>query len=646
MSTQKKWHSDVRHKKDSDEFDPIAKMVNERFTRAREWRAQEMIGQFTVEQTLLNCYNQYHGIPDCDEAELLDRLNTNVKISLTKHKVDVLVAWTRDLLGSANTSPFLVEPTPIPDLSARAKAEVVAKLRTQLMGGFVGDEAAVMALARSLKEQQLAEEMRLAQNASRAMQTLIDDQLVESGFRGQLMDFLTNFALYPYAVMVGPHPEMIPVFKWSGGRPVTSQKAVLKTYNVSPFDYYWSPDTYAAGKGTFDIIKVRMTKMDLIRSAKLPGFIYENVKAAIKKLSGPDNSIHWLSGNPDKQTNLRPWGSDDSIDLLVHYGALSGRELRQYGMSGVEDDVYYECQATVLGSWTIRLVMNPNPNVFHRSIYSASYQRVPGKLPGYGIAQNLRDIERSFMSAMRGMLENIGFSSAPMGEVDFARVQRYMSDDQLGELMSATVIPTDPDMSGGGRPAHYFHNVPNISGQLVNVMQYFTDLADRHTGIPAAMSGQPVGTGVNRTFRGIMALYGNALKGVQSALINMDKELFEPLGQAYFNYNMKYHDDPRVKGDSMVRARGTEGLLQKEIARQGSIEQLQLIAQLSQTGQVDPKVMRWAINKALESSGVPLEELGVDTSNVIDPMQETPDPMAQQIGAEQAAPQPAGMPAM
>ena len=87
-------------------------------------------------------------------------------------------------------------------------------------------------------------------------------------------------------------------------------------------------------------------------------------------------------------------------------------------------------------------------------------------------------------------------------------------------------------------------------------------------------------------------------------------------------------------------------MLQKEIARQGSIEQLQLIAQLSQTGQVDPKVMRWAINKALESSGVPLEELGVDTSNVIDPMQETPDPMAQQIGAEQTAPQPAGMPAI
>lgn len=611
-----KFHKQVVHHKKGEgydqQYDPIAQMTKERFTRAREWRRQDMIGQFSVEQTLWNCYNQYHSIPEACDADLAERINTDVRISLTKHKVDTLVAWTRDLLGTTNTSPFVVEPTPIPDLSEAAKMQVVAKMRSKILSGYEGTPEQIFEMARQLKAEQLAEEVKIAQNASMHMQKLIDDQLIEGGFRNQIMDFLTNFALYPYAVMVGPMPEMIPVYKWSGNTPRASYKPILRTYNVSPFDYYWSPDTYQAGKGTYDIIRIRMTKMSLLQCAGLNGFIKENVINAVRHFDNPDNSLDWLSQNPDKDKQpIKRWPNDESIDLLVHYGAISGKELRRYGMTGVDDNAFYECQATVLGSWTIRLLLNPNPDMSARPIYSSSYQRAPGKMAGYGIGQIMRDIERSFMAAYRGLIENIGFSAAPIGEVDYTRIQRYMSDEQLGELMSATVIPTDPDMTGGGRPAHYFHNVPNISGQLIGVMQYFTELADRHTGIPAAMSGQPVGTGANRTFRGIMALYGNALKGVQSAMINLDRELFEPLGKSYFAYNMRYSKDPLIKGDAMVRARGTEGLLQKEIDKQNSLENLQMIAQLSQTGQVDPKVLNWAVTKALETSGVPLDELGV-----------------------------------
>ncbi|ETD67429.1 hypothetical protein V757_11430 [Pelistega indica] len=634
MTTEAQYHKQVIHRKTGEHYDqnydPVAQMVKDRYTRAREWRRSDKIGRYSVEESLVNCYNQYHSIPEPCDAELEERINTNVHMSLTKHKVDTLVAWLRDLIGSTNNSPFIVEPTPIPDLNESAKQQVIMKMRAKMLAGFEGTPEQVFELARQLKAEQLAEEFRLANIASQGMQKLIDDQLIEAGFRNQMMDFLTNFALYPYAVMIGPMPEMIPVFKWRGNSPTTGTKTILSAYNVSPFDYYWSPDTYQAGKGTCDIIRIRMTKMNLLRCVDLPGFIRQNIINAVQYFDHPDHSLDWLSQNPDKdRMPIKNWPQDTSIDLLVHYGALSGRELRNYGMTGVEDTKFYECQAMTLGSWTIRLMLNPNPDMSARPIYSASYQRVPGKMAGYGIGQIIRDIERSYMAAYRGLIENIGFSTAPIGEVDYARIQRYMSDDQLGQLMSATVIPTDPDMAGGGRPAHYFHNVPNISGQLVNVMQYFTELADRHTGIPAAMSGQPVGTGVNRTFRGIMALYGNALKGVQSALINLDKELFEPLGKNYFAYNMKFSKDQTIKGDSMVRARGMEGLLQKEIDKQNSLENLQMIAQLSQTGQVDPKVLNWAVTKALQTSGVPLAELGVDDQAE---MPAHPDQMAQAIG--------------
>ncbi|MGE8165194.1 hypothetical protein ACQKRQ_34225 [Paraburkholderia sp. NPDC080076] len=130
---------------------------------------------------------------------------------------------------------------------------------------------------------------------------------------------------------------------------------------------------------------------------------------------------------------------------------------------------------------------------------------------------------------------------------------------------------------------------------------------------------------MNRTFRGIMALYGNALKGVQSALTNLDIDLFERLGNAYFDWNMKYTDDPTIKGDAKVKARGTSGLLEKEVAKQNAQDMLQFIAQLAQGGQVSPAVMRWAIDQALTASGVPLDQFPAEST-----------PAAQQQAQQQA----------
>ncbi|SAK40839.1 hypothetical protein AWB82_00247 [Caballeronia glebae] len=315
---------------------------------------------------------------------------------------------------------------------------------------------------------------------------------------------------------------------------------------------------------------------------------------------------------------------------MRHFGMLSGRELRPYGLS-VDDDQYYEVQAVVLGYWTLKLLINPNPDSTARPIYASAYQRMPGKLAGYGLGQIVRPFERCFMASLRGLLENVGYSDAPLGEVDFSRIQRYMAQDQIGNVMAGTMVPTDPDITGGGRPAHYFHTGPNITSQLTNLLQYWLELVDRWTGLPAALSGQPIGTGVNRTFRDIMALYGNALKGVQSSRTNLDIDLFEPLGTAYFNYNMRFDPDPTIKGDAKVKARGTSGLLQKEVNKQQTQDTLGFIAQLAQTGQVSPPAMQWAIDQALTAAGVPLDQF---------PAQQTPaQPQAAQGGPPGASPQ-------
>jgi hypothetical protein len=66
----------------------------------------------------------------------------------------------------------------------------------------------------------------------KGMQTRIEDQRVDGVFRDQLMGFLSNFALYPYAVMMGPLAQMMQAFEWHGGKPVEKQVPQLVTRNI------------------------------------------------------------------------------------------------------------------------------------------------------------------------------------------------------------------------------------------------------------------------------------------------------------------------------------------------------------------------------------------------------------------------------
>ncbi|SAL70607.1 hypothetical protein AWB71_04296 [Caballeronia peredens] len=107
---------------DSKLLDPVAMLVRDRSDRARRWRATDCIGPVTVDEAPNNSYRQYHGILDPCDAQLVADSGIDIQVRLTKHKVDVLVAWMCDLFQDNADAPVLVEPTPIPD-RARANAD-------------------------------------------------------------------------------------------------------------------------------------------------------------------------------------------------------------------------------------------------------------------------------------------------------------------------------------------------------------------------------------------------------------------------------------------------------------------------------------------------------------------------------------------
>lgn len=608
---------EIQEGKVGNQPDPVSAIVKDCFRVAREYRLSHMLGENSVEQTLINCYDQYNSVVTPQERELMARYNIDLKISMTKNKVDVLDAWVRDLLQQSAESPFVVSSTPIPELSNKDRRAIAVEVYKEFQKGEqpltyespiedIGEHLKIVSEAYKRKQKEAAD--KKASN----MQTKIDDQLADGGFRDQYIAFMRNLIQYPYAVMMGPILERRASLEWDGKKVVDKYTIVPVIRNVSPFDYFWSPDTTLGGTGQFDIIRERVSREYLKECSTLESWITANVNEA---LSNYENIVTYSYGWPFR---LYPIGDDpdpdlkyvthdsnlsDMVTILRYFGKISGRVLKLYGIEGVEDTEYREVEAIVLGEWTLRLRIREEPVAAGRPVYATSYTKTNDSVAGYGVAQVLRPFERGLMAAIRSTLSNAAYSSLPLGEVDVSRIAEFGMGDIGRSLVPGVFNPVSPSIGRTSEPAYRVYSMSNYTASLWQLALNWQQLADQYVGLPAALSGQPVGTGVNRTFRGIAQLYGNALKGVQSAFTNVDTDVLERVGKNFYINNMIYSDDDSIKGDSKVVSRGMSGLLKNELQKQSYLDLLDALAPLANN--VPQGIMGYAIKKAMVALGIP-----------------------------------------
>lgn len=632
--------SESKGEKATEFKDSLARMVKQDFDAAVRHRANHKFGDYTAEEVLNNCYSQYYGEVPCEIREAFGNMPVP---SLTQLKVSALNAWIRDLLFGSGGIPFTVEPTPVPELNKEIEDETLARVKEVIFGDVESvvpsTKVEMQKLIRDQKKHVRDAMLVAANNAAKAMETVMWDQCVDGGYDKAMKKFLQDFCIYPYAVLEGPVPEVRTNFVWKGKSLEAKDEVVYAVNHVSPFDFFWSSDSTDAQDGSYVIVRKRYSRKQLVKMAKLDSYIKENVLAALEHFTDGSTHYNWLGGNPENSNDIIPWDGKTSLEVLKYYGAVRGSVLKEYGLTDVENGEYYECIIHTLGCFTLKVIINPNPYANKRPIYVTSYEKTGNGIMGFGISQKVREVERAFQSCLRGMIKNMEYSSGPIGEVDFSRIQQWITDDQVGDIEPFTVNPVDPDPVGGGRPAYMFHNFPNNTASLSNVCQWFMSLADIMTQIPASIHGQPVGTGANRTFRGMSMLYGNALKGVQSGITNIDDDVVSPFATALYMYNLKYNNRDDIKGDAKVVARGASGLMEKELKKNDMLEAAQIVASLAQTGRVKPEAIDKAVDRVLQALDLVDYDMDdvmtvVGEGNQIDPMA-----MAQQQVQQQPQPE-------
>lgn len=592
--------------------DPLGDEVIRRFNGAVAWQSSEMVNGIPLRQCLQNCWEQLNGVMSAEDRERAEALGVNAMVNLTALKCGIANAYLTDSLTSGTSQlPWVIQPTPRPDISPVAADEILQELKTALFAGGIQSGAQMVEAVKMLKKVQKRREEEKAKKSAEEMTLLIEDQCVEGGFQRALTDLLQYFPVYPYAVFAGPYITRAPRIVWGKNKPRIATEVFPTFRAISPFDFCYSPDSPDTQRGTCVFTRTLWTRRELLDAAQMTSYLQENVLEVLMQCdTNPDFNLSWLSRSPDDpKRNLSLWSSNVApIEVLTHYGVMSGRELSKYNFSGLNDTEFYNCEIAMAGYRVIQVRVISDPRMQTRPIYTASFYRTGGdRIAGDGIAQRLRDIERAYISCLQYLMRNAANASAPLCEADYRRLSKYMTDEDLGHVVPGLMYLSESDTANNS-PALRFFNIPSNIPAYAQLMEMFMQLADRVSNIPASLHGEAVGSGAMRTFRGMSMLQGNATKALHAAVTNLSNGIFMPLGTNLYNTNMLYAKDSDVKGDSQILAKGVEGLLQKEMEKQSAMELLQVVgavgAQLGQTVNLGG-VVSWAVQKLVSSMGVP-----------------------------------------
>nr|DAF55680.1 MAG TPA: Portal protein [Podoviridae sp. ctylN24] len=606
--------------------DKLADLVQDRYQRAASARSsREVYRTQSVDFWLREAYERFLG-KAC-----------NNRFNLTRIKAGALYAKVKDMVVNSADAPFVVEATPIPTLSKKQTGQVQEVLE-RLLGeklmeaGIVlqdadgnvwpNYDAVIMAdgytlvpsVAAWLKEQAveqkqtiLTEAGKVAREAIKQVTTLMQDQMLEGGWRDAYLDVLFDVFLYGTGVL-RCELRRVQGLKWNGDKLAPSTDDIMTWRHVPVGNCYPSADSESAQEGTYFIERGAMRKQDLFACAQIDWMRQDKIAEAYEQAR--DNA-GWLEREDVEQP--QQWADDALVDVLIHEGTVRGDTLMDWldDDAGIDENAFYDVEAWVLAGVTIgcRVLKHPHGT---RSYFSANFQRAGRNFWGIGAGMTLASIEDTLNGLLDDLAQNLELTVAPP---IFYDVMAFDNADDV-TLKKRARIPFNPDPVNRTMQPFFQPRFDSKSGELINLFNWFYRLADDESGIPGLLSGNDRIGGGEATFRGMKMLAASANTLVKAAFLNIDQTMIQPAMQWLWRWNMLNSKEEGIRADVRVVARGAAGLMQKEIADAERADVLPLLMQLIQGAGLPPeetqRIMQYLLQQTMAQGGMPVDELMSD----------------------------------
>lgn len=582
-----------------------------------------------IEVRWLEDLQQYYGRYDAAmEAELIEEGRSTVFVKLTRHKTNSWSARLGDLLFPTDSKNWGVEPTPVPTLERQAKEAVEKALSAVEAANETDDPQQQARILESANDFATAARRRRgeiteAKKRCMMMETVIDDQLVESDFVTQARDVIEDGCKLGTGILKGPLTSQRLRAQWKeqdGVWQLANDPNPLPEYRrVDPWHFFPDMSAIRISEAEFTFERHLPTRKDLKRLARKFGFNREAVARILEEGPRP------VTAEVDHLAQLRAiTGEGDPITeryvMWEYHGALECEEvamlLRAAGQEKKAES--FEEEKDPLEDYRVIIhfcndevlkIAPEYPLDSGESLYSVwNFEKGETTVFGLGVPAIMADSQRMVNGANRMIMDNAGLSAAPQILINRNAVQPqdgvYSIKPFKVWLMSSTAGVT-PQV-----PAFQTFNIETNTEQLISIIELAKIFIDEETGMPQIAQGEQ--GEASKTLGGMSMLFNSANVVFRRIVKSWDDDLTKPTIRRAYDWNMQFNPDQNIKGDMQVDARGTSVLLVREI-------QSQTLMNIMTNWTTHPLIGPWmlakqggirsALEKTLQTMMIPVDDM-------------------------------------
>ena len=577
-----------------------------------------------IEDIWLRCEENYLGIDDENRAEwgkakwakptstqggiTTDRAPRNETrstafVRLTSRYVDCGSAKLQEILIPTDGKVFGLAPTPIPDLvtpvapMAQAVQGAMPGMIEQPPAGMppqAGMPAGMplgapqMPAPAPVDPAQQADDS--ASDAAKLSEEQISDWLTEAKYSREARKAIHDGARIGTGVIKGPFSVSRQRKAMTRGNGDVVALQIIESIKpgvtwVDPWNCF--PDG-ACGEdihnGDFFIERDYLSPRTLKSLKKIPGYLPKNIDKVIKEGPGKVN---------DEDTGYRPNAQkgDNRYEVAYYYGILDREDMAACEAVGLKDipedksDIF--AIITLVNDTVIRAVINPlDSGRFPYRVFN--WSRRAGHWAGVGVGEQCDMPQRMINAATRAMMNNAGRSAGSQIVVD--RTGITPADKQWEITPDKVWWLTGEGMAQDVRQAFMAVQFPNVTPQMMSIIEYAFRLAEESTNIPLITQGQS-GQTTPDTFGATQLQNNNANQLLRMVASEWDDTVTEPLIDDYYEWLLLDPDVPeQAKGDFQIRVYGSE-LVERAIKNQEILQMGQMV--VNPAFELDPA--KWAV---------------------------------------------------
>ena len=549
----------------------------------KRWEVMRDHHQDNLEERLAQCVRARNmEYEPAKLAEIQEQGGSEIFMGIVSAKCRTATAWLRDtLLGTGTDKPWSLTATPIPEVPPDITQAMQNIMQQNLMqyydaGGEPPDEAELKQLASGMKDTAMRAMKFEAEKRVERMETKMEDQMLEGGFTKALFEFTNDIATFPYAILKGPIPRKRKAMKYvEGGLGVVD---VLRDEweRVDPFKFYWMP--WGDDIHSMPVAELHhLTRDDVENMLGVEGYDEDAVRSILTDFGS--GGFSWLDHNDDLMEDATGQDFDEANTDLVAaiqlWDTIPGDVLLEWGLG--EDEVEdphksYPCEVWMIDNIVVRAVLNYDP-LGRKPYYMTSFEKVPGRIDGNGVADLCMDAQNMCNAAARALANNMGISSGPQVGVNISRLP---NGEDITQMYPWKIWQFKQSDYQDSTPPMTFFQPNSNAAELMGVFDRFMAISDEVSGIPRYMTGQHV-PGAGRTSSGLSMLMSNAGKSIKQVISNIDHDVMRPMLERQYQRNLRYSDDPDLIGDVQIVATGAMSLVVKEAEAVRKTDFLRLI---------------------------------------------------------------------